>query len=98
MPSKRVVDYFGRTFGDRIDGRVPDPNLAFRLSMSDQQPTAIGQHLNEIDLSENLRRRAIVIAQASSFGAGTRFVPLAKRFGVSPTAMAIQLEELGLVI
>lgn len=36
-------------------------------------------------------------ASAKSFGPGNCFKPLIELFGISPTAMAIRLDELGLV-
>jgi hypothetical protein len=53
--------------------------------------------VDEIQFSSNLRYRALVIAETASY-AGQHFVPLTTAFGVSSTALAIQLEDLGLVI
>jgi Zn-dependent peptidase ImmA (M78 family) len=85
MPSKIVNLYFKRCFGKPIDGRQPNEELAVWLSS------------DSIELAKRgSRYRALLISQQSSYKR-KRFIPLADRFGVSPTAMAIQLEELGLV-
>ena len=91
MPTRLVTEHFEQVFIRPIDGRTPDYELAERLSSPERK-------INEIDLSANLRFRSMAVAVASSYGPGMVFVPLARRFGVSPTAMAIKLEELGLVI
>jgi hypothetical protein len=91
MPRKPIVSFFERNFGSAIDGGSLDARIALWLSTN-------GRRLNEIDLCKDLRRRSLAVAVASSFGPDHVFVPLSKKFGVSPTAMAIRLEELGLVI
>jgi hypothetical protein len=48
-------------------------------------------------LESELRLRSMLIAEVRSFGPKI-LLPLHKDFGVSVTAMAIQLEDLGLVI
>lgn len=91
MPTKQLTRTFMERFGAQFDGRRPDPSVAFWLS------TGTPFRVNEIDLSSNLRYRAMVISETNSFGT-RHFTPLVKTFGVSPTAMAIQLEDLRLVI
>lgn len=91
MPSRPLVSYFERAFGAVINGKAMDAGTALLLATT-------GRKLNEIDLSADLRRRSLAAAQASSFGPNRLFVSLSRRFGVSPTAMAIRLEELELVI
>lgn len=91
MPRRLLTDHFRSAFGKQIDGTNPDHELAFWLS--DER-----RAVNEIDLCQNgVRYRALLVATVSHFGPSSYVVPLAKRFGVSPTAMAIQLEDLGLV-
>lgn len=91
MPKKVLIKKFMSAFGGTIDGRNADQTLAFWLSAGTHR------NVNEIDLSSSLRYRSMLIAETSSFGS-SHFAPLARTFGVSPTAMAIQLEELRLVI
>jgi len=91
MPSRTVRKYFERHFGDSIDGREPNEELACYLSAS------AGQNIDAIDLAKRgPEYRGLLISQTSSYD-GRRFIPLAARFGVSPTAMAIQLKDLQLV-
>ena len=91
MPTFHLVKTFFHRFGGAIDGTKPNEELAFWLSTS---------HKREIDAYDlpkwRLRDRSQLIAQVSSYG-GRHFTPLYKRYGVSTTAMAIQLEDLGLV-
>jgi hypothetical protein len=91
MPSRTLREYFKRQFGASIDGREPNEELAFWLS------TSAGQTIDAIELAKRgAEYRGLLISQASSYQ-GRRFIPLADRFGVSPTAMAIQLKDLLLV-
>jgi len=92
MPTKPLAAYFFEVFGERIDGSTQDHSLSTWLSIG------TNRRVNEIDFARSLRYRALLIAQTTSFGPTPNFVPLAKRFGVSPSAMAIRLENLGLVI
>ena len=91
MPEKMLNRKFIEAFGSPIDGRQPNHELAFWLSAGTRR------QVNEIEFSSDLRYRAMVIAETSSLGS-RRFTPLVKTFGVSPTAMAIQLEDLRLVV
>lgn len=91
MPRKILRQYFNRYFGEIIDGREPNEDLAFWLSAGTKQ------NIDFIELAKRpARYRALLISQLSSYK-GRHFISLADRFGVSPTAMAIQLEDLGLV-
>jgi hypothetical protein len=92
MPAKPLTEYFHRVFGERVDGRIQDRNLATWLSVG------TNRRVNEIEFSSRLMYRALLISETRSCGPAPDFVPLAKKFGVSPTAMAIRLGGLGLVI
>jgi hypothetical protein len=92
MPVKPLTKYFGQLFGQRIDGSIQDHSLSTWLSVG------TNRRVNEIDFGRSLRYRALLIAITTSFGPAPNFVPLAVKFGVSPSAMAIRLEGLGLVI
>lgn len=91
MPTKLLNKVFRESFGHPIDGRRPNQDLAFWLSVA--SPTKIEP---SVLAERGPRYRAMLIAQAKTWQ-GSFFIPLADRFGVSPTAMAIQLVELGLV-
>ena len=91
MPTKLLKKVFHESFGPPIDGRMPDDDLAFWFSNASStkiKPSELAAY--------EPRRRALLIAQAKTWQS-TSIPPLADRFAVSPTAMAIQLEELGLV-
>jgi hypothetical protein len=91
MPSKILRTVFENHFRAPIDGREPNATLAYVLSMGTNRT------IRAIDLAtKGQRYRSVMVAQTASFGKAF-FVPLAVKFGVSPTAMAIQLEDLGLV-
>jgi len=91
MPSKFLRTTFLRCFGRPIDGTVPNQDLAFDLS------AATGQRIDSLVLaSRDPMYRALLVANTSTFK-GRLFVSLAEQFGVSPTAMAIQLLDLDLV-
>jgi Zn-dependent peptidase ImmA (M78 family) len=87
MPRKRLLDRFSDTFGTPISGK--DKNKIEALWLH-------GQHLSLSRLQAELRLRSLLVAEAGSFDYRI-FVPLYKDFGVSLTAMAIQLEDLELV-
>lgn len=81
-------------FGGPIDSGHPTQNLAQCLSQGVRRKISV-QEL----LAGGRRIVALLVAETSSFGLDKpTFVPLAHRFGVSRVAMAIQLEELRLVI
>lgn len=91
MPTKLLNKVFSEIFGTPIDGRIPNDDLAFWFS------NALSIKIKPSELiAYEPRRRALLLAQAKTWKS-VPIIPLADRFGVSPTAMAIQLEELGLV-
>jgi len=91
MPSKYLTRVFQDTFGGRVDGRTPSDALAYSLSVGTNQT------ISPRDLiSRGIRYRSLLIAE-TNFYDQRQFCPLAEHFRVSPTAMAIQLEDLGLV-
>jgi hypothetical protein len=87
MPRKVLSESFENAFGGRIDG-TPSGNL---------KPLAIASGRSEVDLAKSLRYRAMVVADLKSFRS-VPIIPLSTRFGVSSTSMAIQLDDLRLVI
>jgi IrrE N-terminal-like domain len=95
MPRKLLRKTVQYNFGRAIDSKRPTEDLAQSLS------DGVRRKISVQELAENDKRFiALLVAEASSFKLyrpGT-FVPLAARFGVSLVAMAIQLEELRLVI
>ena len=92
MPKKRLVDCFEKSFGELINRDHLTADHALWLS------AGCGTPLNEIDLANDSRRLALAVAGTRSYGVGKHFTPLKDKFGVSPTAMAIRLEELRLVV
>lgn len=86
MPAKLLLQRFCDQF--RTD--------VFRLN----EDTVFGLRLGSVDQAQrNIRTRrdvSLAIATANSF-MGVAFEPLSRFFRVSPTAMAIRLEEVGLV-
>jgi hypothetical protein len=91
MPGKALKRKFIDAFGSQIDGRQPNHEWAFWFSAGTRH------QVDEIQFSAELRYRAMIVAETCSFGT-RHFTPLVKTFGVSSTAMAIQLEDLRLVI
>jgi hypothetical protein len=87
MPRKRLHDLFSKAFGSPISGR--DREKLELLQMHKPQ-------LNLARLESELRLRSLLIAEVCSLGP-VIFRPLHRVFGVSVTAMAIQLEDLRLV-
>ena len=92
MPTKVLMLHFKEMFGEPIDGRVPTSELASWLSTGSKQVVSVA------DLSKGVRYRSMVVAGKSLFKLGSYFPPLAQSFCVSITAMAIQLEDLKLVL
>ncbi len=91
MPTRHLVKTFFQRFGGPIDGAEQNEEVAFWLSAGSKRV------FDAIDFSKwKTRERSQLIAQVSSFR-GNHFTPLVSRYGVSLTAMAIQLEDLGLV-
>jgi Zn-dependent peptidase ImmA (M78 family) len=92
MPAEIMTGHFQLIFGEPIDGRDPSSTLLSRL-------TAISnQSFRPKDFSQNVRYRSLLVANMPVQRMGRYFSPLAKTFGVSVSAMAIQLEDLGLVL
>jgi len=87
MPRKQLRRYFSLALGNPLS--CNDPRLEL-LQM--HRPT-----VSLSELSSQRRRRSMLVAEARSLGPQF-FLPLHERFGVSRIAMAIQLEELGLVL
>jgi Zn-dependent peptidase ImmA (M78 family) len=91
IPRKHLEKIFAATFGNAIDGTKPDIELAAAVSSGkDRQWTA------RDFASATPLERARAIASATTHK-GRFFTPLARRFGVSRTAMAIQLIRTELV-
>lgn len=92
MPKKILSAYVRDCFGGPIDGRRPNEALAFWLSV------AAKRDLDPVELA-NCRPfyRAKLVSQIWTCRTN-RFLPLVRKFGLSPTALAIQLCELGLVL
>jgi hypothetical protein len=91
MPERVLTQYFMEMFGKRIDGTAPSSALADELS------SISGTRITRETLAIGRRRRSLLIATLPIGRCGKYFTPLAKRFLVSKTAMAIQLEDLRLV-
>lgn len=91
MPTRFLVRTFFNRFGGPIDGNELDEGLLFWLSAGCKR---------EIDISRfskwERRERSKYIAELTSYRS-RHFRSLAEYFGVSVTAMAIQLEDLDLV-
>jgi Zn-dependent peptidase ImmA (M78 family) len=87
IPRKRLRDLFSEAFGEPISGKDG------RLELIQMHKP----HLSMNRLANQLRLRSLLIAEACSLGPQS-FFPLYRYFGVSLTAMAIQLEDLRLVI
>jgi hypothetical protein len=89
MPRKILRAYFEKCFGHPIDATEPNDDAAWLASVADTT--------DQIDVvRRGVKYRAFVVARLTSSG-GNNFVSLADRFGVSPSAMAIQLIDLELV-
>ncbi len=86
MPEKLVKTIFSSFF--HLEYGHPlcfDPNTAFHLNEKDET------RISKLDL----RQRSLLIAQVTFYGVS--LIPLYEFFKVSPTAMAIRLEELKLI-
>ncbi|WP_341917949.1 ImmA/IrrE family metallo-endopeptidase [Hydrocarboniphaga effusa] len=88
MPRKLLIKEFCERFGEMINVHNLSQDFAFNLS-----PSNLRIVYEAAKRSLALER---MLASAEYF-AGHKFMSLAKRFGVSDTAMAIQLRDLGLV-
>lgn len=86
LPARLLLGIFRDRFGMNV----------FRLN----EDTVFGLRLGTIDQAQRRMRTrrdvSLAVATASSF-MGAAFEPLSRFFRVSPTAMAIRLEEVGLV-
>ncbi|MDE0001087.1 MAG: ImmA/IrrE family metallo-endopeptidase [Rhodospirillaceae bacterium] len=89
MPSKVLKRYFYVRFNQDIHLSQLSETIVFQLSA--QSSTRISDFT-----SRSKRHLALRVATCEAF-AGRHFESIAKRFGVSPTAAAIRLEELQLV-
>ncbi len=89
MPEKLVKSYFEQRFGKPI-GIDADPDLIFWLASGQRR-------LDESIFQKDRRYRALAVARAKYSRPAIPFPSLAERFGVSATAMAITLEDFGLV-
>lgn len=93
MSHKPLTAYFQENFGRPISGNCENLQDLVSWLQSGRQ-----EHVDALQFRQNRRYRSLVTAQAWCCKPGIPFVPLAKRFGVSPTAMAIQLEDCALVV
>lgn len=91
MPGNYVRRFYVERFLNAIHASALDENVVFWLA--DSRPSG-GHSPNFASLGR--RYWALRAATCSAFN-GHNFEPLTRRFGVSPTAVAIRLEELGLV-
>src|SRR5262249_39563966 len=91
MPGPVVKSIFLQYFGGEIEGARLNEHFVHWVSL------AIGRQVDPVPfVQKGALYRALLIAEMKSF-AGTPFVSLADRFGVSRIAMAIQLVDLRLV-
>jgi Zn-dependent peptidase ImmA (M78 family) len=92
MPRKYLSGLFTEIFGEPLNSSIPSQALAEAVSNGKKfrwSPQALA--------SADLLDRAIAVTKAGFFK-GTHFMPLADHFQVSPTAIAIQLLDVGLVL
>lgn len=85
MPEKLVKDRFAMTFG--LSTNTPlrlDEDTAFRLNIDFKKLQKM-----------TVRQKSLTLAKASRYG--RCILPMHQQFKVSPTAMAIRLEELKLI-
>jgi len=91
MPTKLLTKVFITSFGGRMNGSDADDNICYYLSQ------ATCRRITPRDYrAMRVLDRAKIFAEISNFGA-TCFSPLIERFRVSKVAMAIQLQDIGLV-
>jgi hypothetical protein len=91
MPSKILVEIVNQRFGGPIGVSQLTDEAAHLLSAGCEIESSPSDFMNG-----GRRFVAMALSRLSTFGQ-QHFVPLVRRFGVSPTAMAIQLEDLRLV-
>ena len=92
MPNRYVQRCYLERYGNVMKASALDEDAVFWLSDSSpagRRPAHVG--------SRGRRHLSMCIATCASYG-GRHFAPLTERFGVSPTAAAIRLEELRLVL
>jgi hypothetical protein len=86
MPERQVRDFFGTIFG--VEKFIVNQQSAFALGFPNLQTL--------LDRLPTLRKVSVYLASMDIY-AGNPTRSLAEIFGVSPSAMAIRLEELSLV-
>ncbi|KVN96490.1 hypothetical protein WJ70_10465 [Burkholderia ubonensis] len=87
-PEKLVRQEFEARFRTKI--LHLDDNVAFYLAGGRQMQDLLRSQTGSLEFAR-------AVATAKAFGPGNYFKPLNEMFGMSPTAMAIRLDELGLV-
>lgn len=88
VPRKLVVDYYTRMFGSALDGANITENQAYAVLGESGIPSVIAK-MSSLELAELVAERvSLVFDQPRA---------LAEIFGVSKTAMGIQLLRVGLV-
>lgn len=87
-PEKLVRKAFTQRFGTDI--LHLDDNVAFALVGSNMMQDLLRAKTGSMEFPR-------AVATAKKFGPGNNFKSLANEFGMSPTAMAIRIKELGLV-
>lgn len=92
MPIRHVVKTFFKRFGGPLNMSRPDEEIEFWFNVRGELEPKPDRLANK----RQLRPRSRLVANATSFR-GALFPSLVERYGVSQTAMAIQLENLGLV-
>jgi uncharacterized protein DUF955 len=91
MPETTIREAFAASFGEPLRLSSVDEDIAFSLRIAAGRDIAV-QEL----LTKGPRLFAMLVSQTALFR-GRTFIPLTALFGVSATAMAIQLMELRLV-
>lgn len=88
MPPALLEEHFERRFGSPAETIPQDDEAAGWFSIG------MGEKITASQLTSSQRKLAICLA-STSFYQNETFSPLSDEFRVSPTAMAIQLEDLG---
>jgi hypothetical protein len=91
MPTRHLVKTFFKRFGGPLNMSRPNEEIEFWFSVRGELGCK-----SDKSAKKKLRTRSMLVANDVSFG-GALLPSLAERYGVSPTAMAIQLETLRLV-
>jgi hypothetical protein len=92
MPAKVIEKLFNERYGAPISAAQIDESFAFQLSRG------IGRELSASNLVKGGRRKLARLMSRNTYFAYGFDSSLITRFGVSEAALAIQLEELGLVL